>query len=125
MKLSEEEISSFKENGCLILGSIFSDQETLDLQKWVNEVHDWSTDENSEWMPYEEINADGNLVLSRTENFAASHAGLNALLRGEKLLDILHELSGENMVLFKEKINYKLARSGGLVFWQSGLARNT
>ncbi len=41
-----------------------------------------------------------------------SHAGLNSLLRGEKLLQLLAELSEEPMLLFKEKINYKLAGSG-------------
>ena len=64
-------------------------------------------------MPYVEINAHGALVLCRTENYASSHDGLNGLLRGEKLLGVLRDLSGEDMVLFKEKINYKLAGSGG------------
>ena len=64
-------------------------------------------------MPYAEINARGALVLCRTENYASSHDGLNSLLRGEKLLQVLHDLSGEDMVLFNEKMNYKLAVSGG------------
>jgi len=51
-------------------------------------------------------------VLCRTENFADCHQGLGNLLRSDKLLSILQELSGEPMVLFKEKINYKLAGSG-------------
>lgn len=87
----------------------------MNLQSWVDEVHDWPTNEACSWMPYAEINADGRLVLSRTENFATSHGELNELLRGEKLLGVLRELSGEDMVLFKEKINYKLAGSGGSV----------
>jgi 2-aminoethylphosphonate dioxygenase len=37
---------------------------------------------------------------------------LNSLLRGEKLLNVLEQLAGEKMLLFKEKINYKLAGSG-------------
>ena len=115
MELMEEKKSYFVKNGFLIVRDIFSNQETLELQRWVNDVHNWPTDENAEWMPYEEINADGKLVLSRTENFVGSHSELNALLRGEKLLRILRELSGESMVLFKEKINYKLAGSGGSV----------
>jgi 2-aminoethylphosphonate dioxygenase len=58
------------------------------------------------------VNAEGRRVLCRTENYAASHAGFSSLLRGQKLLDLLEELSGEPMLLFKEKINYKLAGSG-------------
>lgn len=51
-------------------------------------------------------------MLCRTENYANSHEGLNSLLRGQKLLALLKQLSGEDMLLFKEKINYKLAGSG-------------
>lgn len=51
-------------------------------------------------------------VLCRTENYANSHQGLGDLLRGQKLTDLLEQLSGEPMRLFKEKINYKLAGSG-------------
>ncbi|OQU97319.1 HDIG domain-containing protein [Cladophialophora immunda] len=113
MSLSEEQVRFFRENGYLILRDVLSEEETKDLQRWAQEVHDWPTDANSPWMPYEEINAQGKTVLCRTENYANSHAGLNGLLRGRKLLDLLKQMSGEDMLLFKEKINYKLAGSGG------------
>ncbi|KIW76255.1 hypothetical protein Z517_11001 [Fonsecaea pedrosoi CBS 271.37] len=113
MLLSEEQVQSFRRNGYLVLGNVLSEVETGELQRWAQEVHDWTTDANSPWMPYEEINARGERVLCRTENYADSHAGLNSLLRGQKLLDLLKQLSGEEMLLFKEKINYKLAGSGG------------
>jgi 2-aminoethylphosphonate dioxygenase len=58
------------------------------------------------------VNAQGKTVLCRTENYANHHDGFSELLRGEKLLGILKQLSGEEMLLFKEKINYKLAGSG-------------
>lgn len=61
----------------------------------------------------QEVNSKGERVLCRTENFADTHDGFNKLLRGEKLLGLLSELAGEPMHLFKEKINYKLAGSGG------------
>lgn len=63
--------------------------------------------------PSQEVNAQGARVLCRTENYANYHEGFNALLRGPKLLDMLKQLAGEEMLLFKEKINYKLAGSGG------------
>ena len=114
-KISDDEKSFFENNGYLIIRDTLSDLEATAVQNWVNEVRNWPITEDASFMPYSEINADGQLVLSRTENFVDSHPGLNSLLRGEKRLDILHELSGEDMVLFKEKINYKLAGSGGLV----------
>jgi hypothetical protein len=59
-----------------------------------------------------EVNADGKKVLCRTENFANTHAGFNAFLRGLRTASVLEQLAGEKMLLFKEKINYKLAGSG-------------
>lgn len=67
-------------------------------------------------MPYHEINSKGDLVLSRTENFVNSHPGLEAFLTGSMLTVALDDLyEGEKPILFKDKINYKLAGSGGLV----------
>ena len=54
-------------------------------------------------------------MLCRTENYVDSHEGFNSLLRGKKLLSLLNDLAGEPMLLFKEKINYKLAGSGTLL----------
>jgi 2-aminoethylphosphonate dioxygenase len=111
--LNSTEREAFDRDGYLIIQNLLSPEETTALRVWAQEVHDWPNDESSPWMAYGEINATGQQVLCRTENYAASHDGLNQLLRGEKLLGILRELAGEEMVMFKEKINYKLAGSGG------------
>jgi ectoine hydroxylase-related dioxygenase (phytanoyl-CoA dioxygenase family) len=61
----------------------------------------------------QEVKAQGKRVLCRTENYADCHSGFSSLLRSKKLLHVLGQLAGEEMILFKEKINYKLAGSGG------------
>jgi 2-aminoethylphosphonate dioxygenase len=93
----------FAENGYLILRDVFSPAETTTLQQWAQEVHDLPRTPDSPWMPYEEVNASGERVLCRTENYANYHTGFNTLLRGDKLLGILGQLAGEEMLLFKEK----------------------
>jgi len=113
MSLSERERQAFEKDGYLVLREVLSARQAFDLKRWVEQVHDWPVDDSSTFMPYAEINAKGEQVLSRTENFADLHPGLNGLLRGEKLVSILSDLSGKQMVLFKEKINYKFAGSGG------------
>lgn len=60
----------------------------------------------------QEVNAEGKRVLCRTENYAGSHEGFDSFLRGQRVLSVLLQLAGEEMVLFKEKINYKFAGSG-------------
>ncbi|CAK7205776.1 hypothetical protein SEUCBS139899_008555 [Sporothrix eucalyptigena] len=113
MAVTADQKAFFEENGYLIIRDFLSPEQVKDLQRWAQEVHDWKPTTTSEFMPYEEVNAKGQTVLCRTENFADCHAGFNNLLRGDKLQDLLQGLSGEPMHLFKEKINYKLAGSGG------------
>jgi hypothetical protein len=60
----------------------------------------------------QEVNNRGETVLCRTENFADCHKGFSNLLRSPKLLGLLNDLAEEPMLLFKEKINYKLSGSG-------------
>ena len=111
--LSPDQLSSFEHKGYLILRDMMSPKQVADLQKWSQEVHDLPRTKDATYMPYEEVQKDGKRVLCRTENFANIHKGFDGLLRGKSLIDLLSQLAQEPMVLFKEKINYKLAGSGG------------
>ncbi|KAL9092564.1 MAG: hypothetical protein Q9165_004368 [Trypethelium subeluteriae] len=112
-QITQEHIEFFKEHGYLVVKDVLSPPELKDLQLWAQEVHDWPITPDVPYMPYEEVNAQGKRVLCRTENFTNYHSGFNELLRGQKLLGVLSRLAGEDMLLFKEKINYKLSGSGG------------
>lgn len=59
-------------------------------------------------MPYLEIDSKGQKVVSRVENYVNYHAGFETLLRGPTVIDILEQLSGEKMHLFKVSIYLKL-----------------
>ena len=59
-------------------------------------------------MHYEEIDAKGQRILTRTENFVNYHQGFEQALKSPALVGFLEQLTGEKMVLFKEKINYKV-----------------
>ncbi len=102
-QVSPEQKSFFDQNGYLIVRNILSQDEVINLQRWSQEVHDLPRTAETPWMPYEEINASGKRVLCRTENYANYHPKFNSLLRGSKLLSILGQLAGEDMLLFKEK----------------------
>lgn len=105
--ISSEQKSFFDQKGYLVLGDVLSDPETTSLQQWAQEVHELPRTAETPWMPYEEINASGKRVLCRTENYANFHEGFNGLLRGEKFLGTLGQLTGEEMLLFKEKSEYR------------------
>jgi hypothetical protein len=101
--ISPQQQRFYEEKGYLILRDVLSKAEVIDLQRWAQEVHDLPRTFETPWMPYEEINAAGERVLCRTENYANYHPNFNGLLRGSKILGILGQLAGEDMLLFKEK----------------------
>jgi hypothetical protein len=102
-EVSPEQQLSFQDSGYLILRDVLSPAETRELQQWAQQVHDLPSTPDTPWMPYEEVNGFGRRVLCRTENYANYHSGFNSLLRGNKLLGMLAQLTGEDMLLFKEK----------------------
>lgn len=107
-------ITSFQNDGYILLKKWLSQDQTYSLQDMVEQIREWPIAPDSDFMPYHEINSRGETVLSRTENFADYHPGLEVLLSGETLRLPLEDLvEGRQMRLFKEKINYKFAGSGG------------
>jgi len=101
--ISKSQRASFEEKGYLIIKDALPIPEIRALQTWVQEIHDLPRTPDCRYIPYEEVNKNGERVLCRTENFVHDHAGFGALLRGSKVLGVLEQLSEEGMVLFKEK----------------------
>lgn len=85
--------------------------QVADVIAWVDEVADWPEGEGG-WLHHRELTDDGP-KLCRTENFVPFHAGLRALLTTGPMLDAASALLGEDAVLYKEKINYKLPGGAG------------
>ncbi|KAJ7193161.1 hypothetical protein GGX14DRAFT_577517 [Mycena pura] len=107
--VSPEQSAFYKENGFVVL-ECPSPELAQDLVEWTNEHLPHKT---NAWLHYEEVDAQGGRTLTTTENFADHHAGFGGLFRGPHMLRFLRTLLGEEMVLFKEKINYKAPHSGG------------
>jgi hypothetical protein len=105
--LSAAQLASFEKDGYLILSDLIPEDVLLQLKKWSSDVQSLPN-EKGKWMHYEEVlKKTGERTLCRTENFVNYHDGFNALLRGFRVRNLLEQLSGEEMLLFKEKINYK------------------
>lgn len=109
MILTRHELAHFNDNGWVVTDLL--DHLTIsELGKWVSDIATWPAD--GEWMHYREMTDDGPKIC-RTENFTPFHAGMFHLLRLGRLLAVAGELLGEPAVLYKEKINYKLAGGAG------------
>jgi len=55
---------------------------------------------------------DQSRILQRIENFLDYHPELNEMFNGKNFLNIVTDMMGDEAVLFKEKINYKLPGGG-------------
>jgi hypothetical protein len=110
--LTTDDINFFAKNGWLLTEPL-SLADVQHVQDWVTEIHDWpmKTDDSS-WLHYQEMTIHGPR-LCRTENFTPFHKKMFGLLRQGALLDIASQLLDEQAVLYKEKINYKLAGGAG------------
>lgn len=111
--LTQDQLAHFNTQGYLILRAT---QHHLvgpkAIQRWTSEIRNLAR-EKGKWMPYDEITASGERQLMRTENFADYHAHFSSLLHGPALAGLLAQLTGEEMLLFKDKINYKLPGGNG------------
>ncbi|KAJ1641802.1 hypothetical protein J3B02_000413 [Coemansia erecta] len=111
--LSNEQIQSYCENGYLKIADIFTAKEIDEMVKNVREIQSWP-DTAGKWMNYYEMNKKtGKLQLCRTENFTPYCPFIREIVSGQRIMGILEQLTNEPYVLFKEKINAKLAGGQG------------
>ncbi|KAF2774467.1 PhyH-domain-containing protein [Teratosphaeria nubilosa] len=113
MRPAQHQIDQFDQQGFLVLR--YDEHKLVDpiaLQKWTSEVRDLPR-QHGKWMPYDEITASGERQIMRTENFVDFHRGFSELLHGPGLAGVLKQVTRDDMLLFKDKINYKLPGGNG------------
>jgi len=94
-----------------VLVDTLDDARVGTLRDWVDDVARWP-DTDDRWLHYREMTDDGP-KLCRTENFTPFHPGLRALLTEGSIVATAMLLLDEEVRLYKEKINYKLAGGAG------------
>ena len=104
-------VDHFREKGWLLTRTLEGETAVAELQAWVDEVAAWP-DADGEWMHHRELTDDGP-KLCRSENIIPFHEGLRELLTAGSMLATASALLGEDAVLYKEKVNYKLAGGAG------------
>ncbi len=107
------------EHGWLLTRTLDADG-VAQLQDWVEEIAGWA-DDGGEWLHYREQTEHGPR-LCRTENFVPFHTGMRNLLSTGALVATASMLLGEQALLYKEKINYKLAGGAGYTAHQDAPA---
>jgi len=107
--LSVNDIEHFKKHGWVLTCDL-SDDGVHELRTWVQEIENWSVD--GTFLRHEEMTTYGPKV-ARIEYFAHIHQPIGDLLAKGDMLSHASDLLGEQAVLYKEKINFKLAGGAG------------
>ena len=116
--LTKTQIAAFHDDGYLVVPGFYSPAEMTEIGSWVDDVGGWPETPGKHMMYFEKSLTDGARMLNRLENFAPYHDGFAGLFGAGKLYDATSRLLGENAVLFKEKINFKLPGGGGFEIHQ-------
>jgi hypothetical protein len=104
--LTEQQAAQYHEEGFLLVRA--SEHGIINpehLKTWANQVHSWPK-EKGKWMPYDEINVNGERQLMRTEKFVDYHPEFDAFLRGGVLMKCLNQLSGAVRTPFLALVTY-------------------
>ena len=112
--LSAQQVADYRRDGFLVCRGLFGPDEVARLCEATDEVQAWP-EQPGVWMVYGEksLQDPDRRLINRVENFYPYHAGFKALFDGDKLLGIVNDLFAEPAVLFKDKINFKLAGGDG------------
>jgi len=134
-------------NGYVHIRRVFNVSEALLLSQWVQEIGSFPAAEGK-WMHHYESTESGpqpgdvsflsekeqvlkqplpvvkkkTYQLARTENFVSYHPQLGRRLMAGKLPDLVAEMLGEHVFLYKEKINYKYPGGAGYAAHQDAPA---
>jgi hypothetical protein len=110
--LTEEQIDDFKAQGYLVARGAFDADAMRRIDHWARELLALPEESGRHWVYHEKSLKDARRQLvNRIENIAPFHAGFQALT--EALKGPVGQLLGEEAVLFKEKINFKMPGGDG------------
>jgi hypothetical protein len=111
-RLVDEQIASFARDGFLVVREAFGRDEIAAIASWSDELAARPEASGKHWVYHETSRLEpGVALISRIENIAPFHEGFAELT--EALRGSVGQLLGEEAVLFKEKINFKMPGGDG------------
>ena len=112
LTLTAAQRKCWDDNGFVVIKDALSPEQTAALQRWTAEISAWP-ETPGRWMKWFESTADNPRMLCRLENFVPYHDGFASFLKGRMITDLISTLMGEQAILYKEKINFKLPGGAG------------
>jgi len=110
--LTEKDVSDFGRDGYLIVRGAFPVEQMNAVAAWTDELLAMPEESGKHWVYHEpSLKGDGENLISRIENIGPFHPGFRQL--SDALKAPVGQLIGEEAVLFKEKINFKMPGGDG------------
>ena len=109
--LTDSQIAAFARDGYVVVPGAFGAADAATIERWAREVEALPEKPGRHWVFHEKSRIDGRDLINRIEYIAPFHDGFAALTR--VLAAPAAQLFGEEVRLFKEKINFKMPGGGG------------
>ena len=111
---SPAERALMERDGYLVVRGFFDVQQTADLLRWTEALQRAPERPGQHWVYHEDsLTEPGRKVIQRIENFCLFHPGFDDLVRHGALVRWTGALMGGPVVLFKDKINFKMPGGPG------------
>ena len=111
---TDDECARMARDGYLVVREFFSPEQTRDILRWTSELETAPEMSGRHWVYHEDsLTEPGRRLIQRIENFCPFHDGFDRLVRHGALNRWASGLMGGPVVLFKEKINFKMAGGPG------------
>ena len=111
--LPDGAVDAYRENGFLHLRASFDAERMAEIRAWTEALSTAPEETGREWKYFEKSDIDGSRILSRIENFTPFHEGFRKLFTEGALPEAVGALIGDEALLFKEKINFKMRGGAG------------
>lgn len=112
---------TFQNLGYVHIPNVFSVKDIDTLKKYVNEIEQWPHS-HTKWIHSYEATSSANTIKSRTEFFLGYHPELANIILSGTVPQTVSETIEKDVLLFKEKINYKFPNSEGYAAHQDAPA---
>lgn len=112
--LTTEQIEAFHRDGYVLVRGLYTPAEVELLSAWSDEVSRYPEVPGKYMMYFEDSKLrPGQRILSRIEDIEPFHRGFSEIINGPKMKGAISQLFGEEAVLFKDKINFKMPGGDG------------
>ncbi len=112
--VSEAELYDFERDGFLVVRGMYSQAEVDTLSLAIDELVERSSETGKQMSYFEDsLKEPGKRILSRIEKFVEYQDVLRHLVFEKRMMGRVSALLGEDALLFKEKINFKMPGGGG------------